>query len=166
MKILGVIFVVTSSVIVGIHIGKILKQRCSYIRQMIDAFQVLENEISFGSTPLPEAFMYASEATEGKLKSILNDVSTRMTKNCWKTPKRAMEEALLAVSDGFGDDILIDLAERVGKYDVQTQLAGIHIAKQRAEQTLRTLESEYGAKSRTYRTLSVCAGMAVAILLL
>lgn len=166
MKLLGVVFIVVSSIIVGTRIGKMLKCRCDYIRQMIGAFQVFENEISFGSAPLPEAFMHAAQSVEGKLQSILNEVSERMGKNCWKTPKRAMEEALLAVSDGFGDDILIELAERIGKYDVETQLAGIHIAKQRAEQILRSLESEYGVKSRTYRTLSVCAGMATAILLL
>ena len=165
MKLAGMVFIVVSAGSVGIRIGLSLKHRCRYLRQMLHAIQILEYEISFGATPLPKAFWAVSQASEGQMTQLFFSMSSQMEQCCWLSPKSAMERALIGNNDP-SNEILIHLAEQLGKYDLQTQQNALQTAKARAEQMLQELERERSIKSGTYETLSICAGLAAAILLI
>ena len=165
MKLAGMIFIVLSAGSVGIRIGLSLKRRCRYLRQMLHALQILESEITFGATPLQQAYAAVAKSVQGEMGQIFLTMSTQMEQCRWMTPKTAMEKALKDKDDPL-NEILIHLAEQIGKYDLQTQLLALQTAKMQAEQKLQELEQECSMKSGTYETLSICAGLAAAILLI
>ena len=165
MKLAGMVFIVLSAGSVGVRIGLLLKRRCRYLRLMLHALGVLENEIAFGATPLPQAFLAVSNASEGEMKQIFLSMSKQMEQCCWISPKMAMEKALSGNEDP-SNIVLTHLAEQLGKYDLQTQLNALQTAKTQAEQIKQELERERSIKSGTYETLSICAGLAAAILLM
>ena len=93
-----------------------------------------------------------------------------MDKNRWTTPLAAMRKALTLVPElPEGDpaaQILLELAARLGKYDLESQLQGIDLAALRLGEELGRAEQERSTKSKTYQTLGICTVLAVAILLM
>lgn len=166
MRLIGVVFIVFSAGSVGVRIGFSLRQRCVFLQQLIKAFKLLENEIAFGSTPLPKAFALIGHASDGVVRRIFVGVSERMEKSRWMSPRKAMELTLETVDDKSTDQILLDLSEKIGRYDLNAQIDGLKCAQVQTQSLLEELERERSVKSRTYKTLSLCAGLAVAILLI
>lgn len=165
MKLAGMLFIVLSAGSVGIGIGIAAKRRCQNLRQLLHALQALEREISFGASPLPDALKAAANAANGDIQQIFLQVSTRLDAAPWTSPKTALELSLTQTEEPW-NNILRSLFGQIGKYDLQLQLAALERAEQEAEAALQELEQERSIKSGTYETLSICAGLAAAILLI
>ena len=56
------------------------------------------------------------------------------------------------------------LAQCLGRYDLEGQLQGLETVRQQCRTDLRELESERKEQMRNYQTLAVCAGASLAIL--
>lgn len=166
MKIAGVLFIVISAGSVGFRIAAGLKNRCKSLRQLYNAMQQLYHELAFCATPLPQVFALLAASCAEEHKKIFEQVSAEMEQNRWMTPRSAMERSLKLYPNEFVGEILLELAGKLGKYDVQAQLLGIEDAKHQMEEMLGNLEEERRLKSKTYKTLSICAGLAAAILLI
>lgn len=166
MKLIGVIFVLLSAFSVGIRVASGLRKRCEYLERFIDVLCLMSNELSFMTTPLPFVFLAASEKAAGNLKTILLLVAEQMEKNRWMSPETAVEIALNHQPDELIGEVLKNLAGKLGSYDVQAQLAGIDAAVKDTERLLQALEVEMSLRSKTYKTLSICAGLALVILLI
>ena len=170
MKLIGVVFIVISAGTVGFRLARQLRLRCTMLRQLQSALHVLKNEIAFCATPVPRAFAKMAASLEGALAELFARASGAMDKRCWLTPSSAMEYAMQEVP-GFeqGDkvrDILLELAGKLGQYDLDSQIQGIGLAMTQLDEERQAAERERSVKSKTYETLGVCAGLAVAILLL
>lgn len=166
MKLIGIAFVLFSASSVGFRISKGLGGQCRLARQILHALQVLRNEIACCCTPLPQAFALLAVASDGALESIFSRVAREMDRQRWLTPEQAMISALEETSLGPFDSVLRNLCVKLGKYDVQAQIQGIEMAKEQTEEFLHTLEAEQNLKSKTYKTLGICAGLALVILLI
>jgi len=166
MKITGVIFIVVAAGSVGCQMASMLRKRCELIRRLLTALQLLKNEIVVCGTPLPQAFALLAASSEGILERVFSHAAMEMEKNRWVSPYDAIKPALESAAEPQLEAVLFPLAKQLGKYDVEAQLRGIEAAKVSAEQILQDLEQERKIKSKTYRTLGVCAGLAVAILLI
>ena len=62
--------------------------------------------------------------------------------------------------------ILLELAPGLGQYDVQCQLYSLDLAAGQAQALIERCQSEQKGRVRSYYTLGVCAGLALAIMLL
>lgn len=170
MRLAGIILIVVSTGSVGIRIARGLHRRCRFLRQLIDALQLLKNEIAVCATPLPQAFALMAVATDGPLERLFSAIAREMDRNRWTTPLAAVRKALnqtpeLPESDP-ASQTLVDLAARLGKYDTDSQLQGIDLAVLRLTEVLHQAEVEKSTRSKTYQTLGICAGLAMAILLM
>ena len=166
MKLAGIVFIVTSAGSVGFRIAASLRKRCIMLRQLLQALQLLRNEIAFCGTPLPQAFALMAASCNGVLEKIFTAVAKEMDKQHWVTPLAAMEHGVHEGKEVLVEPILLELAAKLGKYDLDAQLQAIETARHRTEELLFQMEQERSNKSRTYETLGVCAGLAVAILLI
>lgn len=165
MKYIGLLFIVVSASSVGIQMAANLNRRCEMIRQFIYSLQVLRNEILVCGTYLPQAFALMAASVTTPLAEIYETIAKQMEKNRWLTPYDVTREVVDGSWDGEISRMILSLSQKLGKYDLQAQTAGIDAAAKEAEQYLQVLECEKRLKSRTYRTLGLCAGLAVAILL-
>ena len=166
MKFAGIVFVVLSAGTVGFQMAALLRKKCEFLNNLLAALQLLKNEITVCGTPLPQAFALVAAANDGGLERLFDTAAKEMDKNRWTTPYDAVSHALETVQEPFLGDVMLPLAKSLGKYDLAAQLQGIETARMQAEQLLRETEQERKIKSRTYQTLGVCAGLAVAILLI
>lgn len=166
MRFAGVAFIVISAGSVGFQMAALLRKKCDLLNQILKALQLLRNEIAVCGTPLPQAFALLAASCNGALESLFGSTAREMDKNRWTTPHDAVSNALEPLREPLLGEIFLPLAKNLGKYDLDAQLQGIETAKLQAEQRLQEMEQERKIKSRTYQTLGVCTGLAVAILLI
>lgn len=170
MRIAGVIFIVASAGIMGFRVALALRRRCELLRRLMAALQLMKNEIAFCGTPLPQTFALMAASCDGALEQLFSHIAKDMDKRRWLTPLAAMQQALPTVPELPKGDrvslILLELAGKLGRYDLESQRQGIDMALAQLEEECRTAERERSVKGKTYETLGVCAGLAVAILLL
>lgn len=166
MKLAGILFIVGSAGFVGLRIARSLRNRCRMLRQLLQALGVMRSEIAFCGTALPQVFALMAVGCDGSLERIFSETAKRMDKQRWMTPLQAMEQALADEKTCFLFPMLKDLARQLGKYDLEAQISAVDGTKARAETMLQQLEQEQSRKSGTYETLGICAGIAVAILLI
>ena len=162
---LGILFVVCSAATTGFQLAASLRRDCLVLRQLRDSLQLMRNEISACGTMLPQVFALMAVGVNGDLEDIFSKVAKNMEQNPWVTPAEALacaigDEQLPAIKE-----ILLPLGKKLGKYDADVQLRGIDSALQQTENIIFNCEQEKKMKSGTYRTLGICTGLAVAILL-
>ena len=166
MKLAGVIFILASAWSVGCRFSSSMKLRCELVKRLMDALQILRNELSFLGTPLSDAFRAVAGSSVGPWGQVFGDMAARMEMERWLTPETAAEKALVLVNDEPVVHIMMNLAGKLGSYDLEAQLCGIDYAVDAAKSLLCELEEEKKLRSKTYKTLSICAGAAIAILLI
>lgn len=166
MKLIGIVFIVLSAGTVGCSMAMSMKKKCLLLRQLLDALQILKNELSVCATPLPQAFGLMAVSSTGELEAVFSAVAKDMDRNRWITPYDAFQALWKDKPQEPWQQVLLSLARKLGKYDLDAQLQGIETAKCATAQILSQMERERSMKSRTYETLAICAGLAVAILLI
>ena len=170
MKLVGILIIVLSAGSMGFRIAASLKKRCQLLRQLSSALQVLKNEISFCGTPLPQAFALMAVSVQDAPERVFSSVARQMEQRRWLTPQHAMEQALTEQPELGWDvdtaDLLLKLAAGLGKYDRDSQMQTIERVGAELECLLQAAEQERSIRSRTYKTLGICAGLAVGILLI
>lgn len=170
MKLAGMIIILVSAGSVGFRIAAGLKKRCRLMQQLLAAMAVLQNEIAFCGTPLPQAFALAAVASEGTTEALFSAMAREMDRRRWLTPAAALELAwqqqpqLRAEEDLH--QLFLTLTACLGKYDRDSQTGALETAREGLTALLQSAEQERSVRSRTYEALCVCAGLALAILLI
>lgn len=169
MKIAGAVMIVASASVFGFRYAWNITRRCDLISQLLLALRLLKSELSAHGTPLPQAFGFLAAATSGSTAAYFSSAAKEMNKNRWMTPDRGLrsgEEHLRELSDKDPiRQVLHDFGAGLGRFDMESQLCGIDCAVARLEQIQKEAESEKRMRGRTYRTLGICAGLALAIVL-
>lgn len=166
MRWIGITLIIVSTGSVGFGLSRSLQRRCMLMHQLLKALDILKNEIHFCATPLPQAFALMAVSVPPPLETVFSHAARQMDKHRWMTPYAAMEQALQQTQDAYIGAVLLSLSAQLGEYDTQAQLHGIALAQEQARDLLQQLEKERSLRSRTYETLGICTGLAVAILLL
>lgn len=166
MKLIGVMFVLVSAWSVGHRFSVAMRSRCECVKEAIDALQILRNELAFMGAPLSEAFRAVASSLRSLWGQVFEDMAVQMENDRWLTPATAAKKALASVADEPIGRIMEDLVGKLGSYDLEAQLRCIDCAADEASALLSDLVEEKKLRSKTYKTLSICAGAAIAILLI
>lgn len=167
MKIIGVVLIIASCGMFGFMRGFNLKREIRALHDLIGILNYMECELSFKLTPLPQLcrncvgfgqsldnlFLTLADELESQ---IAPDVSTCMNASIAKC---GCQSALLM-------SFLTELGHSFGKFDLQGQLTGIKTVRQSCAKQLEVLECGKVLRIRNYQTLGICAGAALAIILL
>jgi len=62
--------------------------------------------------------------------------------------------------------LLVLLGQTLGQFDLDGQLLGIQTVRRRCEESLESIRKNRDERLRSYRTLGICAGAALTIILL
>ena len=61
--------------------------------------------------------------------------------------------------------LLVQLGSSMGRYDLEGQLQGIGTVRRRSEDSLESIRKNRDERLRSYQTLGICSGAALAIIL-
>ena len=62
--------------------------------------------------------------------------------------------------------LLVQLGHTLGRFDLPGQLQGIQAVRKRCEESLASVQKNRDDRLRSYQTLGICAGAALAIILI
>lgn len=167
VKILGVVLTVASCGILGIQIAASYIKEIKQFKSLIYVLEYMESELTYRRIPLPDICRMIGSMNIGLIGKIFAKVATLLDAKTSSSVVSCMQIALLDV-DGVSRNltpVMKQLGCNLGKFDVDGQIVGIRSVKEECRSILKSLETNQTEKMRSIKTLGVCAGAAVAILL-
>lgn len=166
VRIIGAIFVIIGCGGFGILIATNHRLQEKALRQLIVTLDTMECELQYRQPPLSELCRIVAKNNCGIIKSVLLSLSSELEKQI----SPSVESCMLAVLQNKYDlpiilnDPLIQLGQSLGKFDLDGQLKGIRITREECQRKLDQYTKDQDNRIRCYKTLSICAGAALAIL--
>lgn len=163
---IGALLVIACCGGVGFSMALHYKRELDGLRQLIGALDFMSCELQYRLTPLPELCRKTAELCAGSIKAVFlalavelesqisPDVASCMTAARGKIPELPQKTSAS----------LETLGHSLGLFDLEGQLKGLEAVRAACERELGTLEENKVQRIRSYQTLGLCAGAAVAIL--
>ena len=168
LKLLGVLLLAGGTAAAGFCAAGQLTKRARALQALLGALELMERELSFRLTPMPELLERLSRQADPPADGLfagcregLSSLGERALAELWKAgvrqPALLLEAEELALLDGLG--------QVLGSYDGEGQLAALAQTCAALERALAEARSERKRMGRVYQTLGLAAGAFLAILL-
>lgn len=167
-KWLGAIFIIAGCGSCGFSAAAAGKREVRMLREFIRAISLMRNELQYRLSTLPELCRQASDVSSGAVREVFANLARELD---WQTEPDAcscMAEALekshvlpKSVRKGF-----LQLGSTLGRFDLSGQIQELDHLQFSCEQELENCTRDEKIRLRSYRTLGLCAGAALTILLL
>ncbi|HBN94906.1 MAG TPA: hypothetical protein DDZ66_01280 [Firmicutes bacterium] len=164
----GLIFFSTGAM--GLTLAKSFSRRVQNLRELITFIQVLESEIQFARTTLPNVITVQATQYSGDMGRFLNILSTRLKAGTGERFGTIWEEGIQNLaSNGLPKSALEDLhslGDVLGTTDVTEQVKHLKVLLHRLEQALQIAQEEREKQTRLWQYLGFSAGLLIVLLLL
>jgi len=168
IKWVGAILVVAGCGGCGFAMAAAKRREEQELRQLIRALEYMECELQYHQTPLPQLCRMASASSGGSIGSFLLKLGESLDQNI-KPDALSCMELLLDEHTKLSPSIrrvLRTLGECMGCFDLPGQLRGFQSVRKESLRLTEELERNRDSRLRSYQTLGLCAGAALAIILL
>lgn len=166
-KIIGVILVIAGFAGFGFVVVGSSRYYTSLLRQLIRALNTMECELQYRMTPLPELCIITADVCTGKLRAVFLGLSEKLKAYTAANASQCMLETVtnLSTIPKSIERILLILGDSLGRFDLEGQLKGISFVRSTCEDLLKSSILDQNVRLHSYQTLAICAGAALAILL-
>lgn len=166
-RLLGVVLVVFACGAFGFSLAANLRSEIRCLHELNRVLDFMESELNYRLTPLPQLSRLVAEHSE-KLGSFFMAFSEELESQIAPDASHCMEIAVCKHSSLPAEtkECLLLLGRSLGKFDLQGQLVGLAAVRESCNSKLKRLEDGRDVRMRSYQTLGLCAGAALAILLI
>lgn len=168
VKIVGILLVILGASGTGFSMAFSVRQTVSVVQQLVSALEQMKNEISFRRTPLPELMGLLEAQSRGPVSEFFGRMAAELSQRQARSVDaivRTQAAAIRAFSPPVRQ-ILVQLGGGLGQYDAEGQLRSIDLALLRLRGLLEQYRADQQSRIRSYCTLGICGGLAIAILAL
>ncbi len=168
IKIIGAILITIGCGCVGVLITSAYRNQLQVLRQFIMILELIECELQYRQSNLPELCRIAAQNSTGIIKRIFASLADELDKQISPNVEKCMA-AVLQRTDSiqkYTNEVFLLLGQSLGRFDLDGQIKGIKIVKSESERILNTHINNQEIRIRCCQTLSICAGAAIAILLI
>ena len=171
LKLLGCVVVMAASAFLGYILSRDCYSRPQELRELQGMLQMFENEISYLSNLLADAFGKISESSRSPVAGIFRE-TVRNLKNgdrmsaslAWESAVRSViKETSLNRED---ETVLISFGRILGSSDLEGQLKNIRLTLNQLKLQEKKAEESKERNEVMYKRLGVLAGAAIVIVLL
>ena len=168
IRLIGALMVVIGCSAFGFILSATHKREVRTLRQLICILDYMECELQYRLTPLPDLMRQSAMESNGVLKTVFGILANELEDQISPNVSHCMRSAL----DQSGEipsvtkQCLSALGQTLGRFDLQGQLTGLDAVRHLCRGKLEALEQDKKARLRCYQTLGICAGAALAILLI
>jgi stage III sporulation protein AB len=170
IKGLAVGLIVFSTGMMGMLIAQSFAHQVQNLRQLITFIQVLESEIQFARTTLPDVILAQAKQCSGDVGTFLGILSTTLQAGTGEPLGVIWGKGLETLSaNGFPRAVLEDmrtLGDVLGTSDVSEQVKHLRVLLHRLEQALKLAEEQRDKQTRLWKYLGFSAGLLICLLLL
>ena len=168
MKWIGALLIVAGCGVFGFLLAANHRREESALRQLIGALDYMQCELQYRMTPLPDLCRQAGEQYRNVVGQVLIMLARELECQISPDVERCMEEALktgetLPARTQIAFEIL---GASLGRFDIDGQIRGLEGVRSFCRRELEALGENRDARLRSYQTLAVWGGAALAILLI
>ena len=171
LKITGSLMVILASAFIGCALSGNYSARPRQLRELQCLFKMLENEISFLSNLLADAFTRICETSRCDTAKFFANAAAHMRSNPSLTASQAWEAAIddiigKTALDEEDKAILVSFGKLLGNSDTEGQIKNIELVLSQLKQQENKAEEQRLKNAAMYRRLGVLGGIAIVIILL
>lgn len=171
-KMLGCIMVLLSSGFLGYVLSTDCKKRPRQLRELQSMLQIFENQISYLSDVLAEAFGRICSSSGGSETGIFfSNTVERLQSGRSITAAKAWEEAVRenirkTSLNKEDEEILVSFGKLLGSSDLEGQIKNIRLTLSQLKLQEQKAEESRAKNEGMYRSLGILGGIAVVIVLI
>lgn len=171
LKLLGSSLIVLATTTFGWLVAANYARRPVELRLCVAGLELLETQIGYAATPLPEALPRVAAALRPPIARLFSLTARALGSGRGLTAGEAWEAALervwprTALTDS-DRDLLVALGPHLGASDREDQVKHLALARQRLSAACAEAESLAAREGRLWRNLGALAGLAIALVLI
>lgn len=168
LKLIGAIAIVAACGSVGFSMAATHRKEEASLRQLIHALDMMSCELQQHLMPLPQLCRIAAKDSKGCIGRLFTALAHELELQVAPDAGLCMEAALANVPQitPLTRSAAEQLGGCLGRFDLEGQLNGLQSVRTHCLKSLESLECNRESRLRGYQTLGLCAGAALAILLL
>lgn len=168
MKWIGAALIFLGCGWVGFSLAQAHRNEERSLQQLLGALDYMQCELQYRLTPLPDLCRQTARQATGNIQTLLLKLAQELEDQIQPDVCRCMSSALAQVPKlpsraAEGAKIL---GKTLGRFDLEGQLTALEGARQFCRNQLEQLSNNREQRLRSYQTLGLCAGAAIAILFL
>lgn len=164
IRILGACCIVTGCGGFGFAMAAANRREEAELVRLISALEYMSCELSYRMTPLAALCRGAAEVSGGAVGRFFTELASELEKGTAPDVQVCVRQLLQGTGPSKLTRQLSALGETLGRFDLPGQLRGLERAIRSAEEALRTIRDGADGRRRSWQTLGLCAGAALAIL--
>ena len=146
-----------------------IKRRPQEIREMINALALLDTEIFWGSTPLPEAFAILKERVESPWQGFFSQLETSIrdgdnAASAWKSTIQKQRKKFSLLEDDW--KIISSLGKGLGRSDRNEQHKQLELVQRHLNSVAERARDNAESKAKMWSYLGFLSGMAIVIFIM
>ena len=167
-KWIGAILIIGSCSGCGFAIAAGKRREELLLCQLSRILQFMEAELQYRLTPLPELCRLAAGEATGILQIVFLNLYRELSWQKLPDAGSCMYAALQRSGEipAKGRRLLVQLGATLGRFDLEGQLQGLQAVHKRCEESLGSIRKNRDERLRSYQTLGICAGAALAVILI
>lgn len=137
------------------------------LRQFLSALEFMSCELAYRMTPLSALCYAAADGRSGSVRTFLTELARALDAQTAPDVQGCVHDVLSRLQPSKRlTRQMQELGATLGRFDLPGQLRGLEGAIRSTEEALRTIRDGAADRRRSYQTLGLCVGAAMAILFL
>lgn len=170
-KVIAIVLIFLSCVYMGFYYGEKFKGRYRNLNDILNALLILNNEVIYGNTQVPEALKYVAQKTNYSLSELLSNVSEKLIDGKTLTVYQAFKEEYIKMKEDFyiideDEKILSDFTRALGESGVFGQDKIFNLTIENIKLNCKKSEDIANRNTKMYRSLGICVGAMIAVFLI
>ena len=168
IKFIGAVILICATSFIGFSMAAECSKRPRALRELQSMLQMLENEISYLSNLLSEAFNRIYDSSNFDTAILFREAAKYLGTDGYTADlawEKAIEENFGKLSLNFEDKtILLSFGKMLGNSDLEGQLNNIRLISSQLKLQEQKAEEMKRKNEKMYRSLGVLSGLAIAII--
>lgn len=166
LKWIGAFLIMSGCGLIGFSISAAYRREERELHQMIGVMEYMTCELQYKMTPLPDLCRQAGRERSGIVGRLLMNLSNELESQVSPDVQSCL--AVAAATAGplpnrIQEAVCI-LGASLGRFDLEGQLQGMEAVRTFCKEQLDRMSANRDVRLRSYQTLGLCAGAALAIL--
>ena len=166
MKWIGALLIIISCGGFGFYQGICYRKEEQALRDLLRVMDLMECELQYRLTPLPQLCNVIASQFRGPVGMVFRSLGQELESQIAPEAGSCMHSALIGCKElpQRLNGLLEELGTTLGSYDLQGQLIGLDAVRLQCRSFLDEMSQNREGRIRSYQTLGLCAGAAIAIL--
>lgn len=167
-KWIGAVLIILGCGGFGFSLAALHRREEQTLRQLISSIEYMTCELQFQMTPLPDLCLQAGREQRGVVGNVLMHLGEELDAQISPDVGSCMHAALTTAGEIPTKTLenLRLLGNSLGRFDLSGQLNALESVRASCRRDLEALTNNRDTRLRSYQTLGLCAGAALAILLI